>query len=100
MWGFVSESRRKRTRRDLTPASSVNNVDNAMMDLLLDMSSQMQTMEEYVSQHSQHTLMGNQDSIPERSSVHNCLDDAAVPSGARAVAWTAAAPSPQGLLMH
>ena len=83
-WEALHQSPRKRTRsakkqatpRDLTPASSQNNVDSTMMDLLLDMSSQMQAMEEYVAQHSQHTLTGNQGSIPERSSVHTRPDDA------------------------
>ena len=56
------------------------------MDLLLDISSHMQAMEEYVSQHNPHTLMGNQGSIPERSSVHDCLDEATAPSSARAAA--------------
>ena len=50
------ESPRKRTRkakkqatsRDLNPAPPGNNVDSTMMDLLLDMSSQMQAMEEYM----------------------------------------------------
>ena len=53
-----------------------------MMDLLLDMSSQMQAMEEYVFKHSQHTLTGNQGSIPERSSIHTHLDDATAEAAA------------------
>ena len=89
MGGSASESPRKRTRRakkqatprDLTPASPFNNVD-----LQLDMSSRMQAMEEYVSQHSQYTLPGNQDWILERSCEHDRLDDAASASGARAAA--------------
>ena len=97
MGGSASESPSKRTRRtkkqstprNLTPTSPGNSVDNTKMDLLLDMSSRMQAMEEYVSQHSQHTLTGNQGSIPERNSVHARLDNAAAPSctGAAADGW-------------
>ena len=58
-----------------------------MMELLLDMASQMQAMEDYVSQNSLHPLAGNQVSIPERSSAHDRLDDATTaPSDPRAAA--------------
>ena len=88
------KSPRKRTRRakkqatpwDLNPASPENNADSTMMDLLMDMSCQMQAMEEYVSQHNQHSLMGNQGSIPERSSIHARPDDATAASGTQAAA--------------
>ena len=94
MGGSASESHRKRTRRakkqatprDLTPIFPRNNVDSTMMDLLLDMSSLMQAIEEYMAQHSQHTLTENQGSIPERSSVHTCTDDSSTASSARDVA--------------
>ena len=84
MGGSASESPRKRTRRakkqatphELTPTLVGNNVDNNMMDLLLDMSSWLQAMEEYMAQHSQHNSTGNQGSIPERSSVHACTNNA------------------------
>ena len=56
------------------------------MDLLLDMSSRMQAMEEYASQHSQHSLTGIQGSIPERSSIHARPDAATATSSARAAA--------------
>ena len=93
----VTESPRKRTRRakkqatprDPTPALPGNNVDNTMMDLLLDMFSRMQAMEEYVAQHSQLNSMGNQGSMPERSSVHAHPDNATAStttSGTRAAA--------------
>ena len=68
---------------DLTHVSTEDSVDNTMMDLLLEMSSQMQVMEEFVAQHNNPILIGNQGQIPERRRDNAQLDDAAATSSAR-----------------
>ena len=77
MGGSTPEFHRKRMRKakkqpptDQTPVTARDTVDNTMMDLLLDMSNRMQAMEEFVAQHNNPTLTGNQCPIPERSRYH------------------------------
>ena len=57
-----------------------------MMELLLDMSSQMLAMEKFVVPHNHPTSMGNQGPIPDTSGNHPRLDDAATASSARVAA--------------
>ena len=92
--GLDTESPRIRTGKaknqppppDQTPIAIRDTVDNTMMELLLDMSSRMQAMEEFVAQHNHPTLMGNRGPIPDRSSDHAQLNDAATNSST----WVAA----------
>ena len=53
------------------------------MELLLDMSGQMQAIEEFVARHSNPTLTRNQSPIRERSHDHAQLDGTATTSSAR-----------------
>ena len=85
---LTPESSRKRTRKakkqppppDQTPVTTRDTIENTMMDLLLDMSSPMQAMEDFLAQHNHPTLTGNQGLILDRSSDHTRLDDAATVS--------------------
>ena len=66
--GSTLESPRKKTRKfkkqppppDQTPISSRETGGNAVVDLLLDISSQMEAMEEFVSQHTLPQSNGEQ----------------------------------------
>ena len=88
------ESPRKKTRRSKKqppppyqiPISDRETGDNAVMDLLLDMSSRMEAMEEFVAQHTLPHLTGNQGPIPERRHDHTQHDGAATSSSAHVAA--------------
>ena len=74
----------KKAKKQPPPARDT--VDNTMLDLLLDMSSRMPAMEEFVAQHNNPTLTGNQGPIQERSSDHTRLDDTTTISNAQVAA--------------
>ena len=59
---------------DQDPPTASHMVDNTMMDILLDMSSQMQVMEEYVAQQNPINLTGNQGHILDMSTHHARLE--------------------------
>ena len=94
MRGSTPESPRKRMKRakkqppppDQAPSTSWDAVDNTMMDLLLDMSSQMQTMGKFVAKQNPLTPTGIQGSIPYMSGDHTQLDDAATTSSTQVAA--------------
>ena len=81
---------------DQAPHTALDMIDNTMMDILLDMSSQMQAMEEYVAQQNPINLMGNEGPTLDMSGDHAQLD--ATTSSARLLlaTWGALGPLPHG----
>ena len=65
------------------PPTALDMVDNTMTDILLDMSSLMQAMEEYVTQKNPITHTGNQGPILDTSVDHAQLDAASTTSSAQ-----------------
>ena len=61
VWGLTPESPRKKMRRsssDQSPTLGGETNGNAMIELLLDMTSQMEAMEELGAQHNKPCVMG------------------------------------------
>ena len=91
MGGSTPKAPKKRMKRamkqpptpDQVPPTASDMVDNTMMDLLLDMSSWMQAMEEYVAQQKTLTHMGNQGPVLDMSRDRARLDVPTTTSSAR-----------------
>ena len=78
---------KRATKRPTTPdqahPTASDMVDNTMMDILLDMSSRMKAMEEYVAQQHPFSHTGNQGPILDTSVDHAQLDAASTTSSAQ-----------------